>query len=306
MAARSLTQSCLRAASPPAVSAAQGFLKTATAARSFHYVNTPLPVPEFLAPRLHSSMNRPSFQRITIPVEIPARQFSSTGRRKATIVTFNPQKNEDGTEQKIEITPRAAERLQQLRAKEKNPNLALRVTVLPGGCHGFQYMMSLCDLPKDISGGLFDGSSNSETEGSSSTVKEESTPALNTSSSDPNAMPSSSSSSEISPKTFTREEKSPALNTSSSDPNAMPSTSPGFSSTSAQSPTMDLREDDTVFSFVGEESRPDVVMDASSLDALKGSKIDYEVKLIGSEFKIVDNPAAMSSCGCGTSFELKF
>ncbi|KAM3071928.1 [4Fe-4S] proteins maturation [Clarireedia jacksonii] len=304
MAARSLTQNCLRAASP-ATSVAQGCLKTTAAARSFHH-NTPLPVLEFLAPRLQPSTNRPSLKRITIPAKTPARNFSDTGRRKATTVAFNPRKNEDGTEQKIEITPRAAERLQQLRAKEKNPNLALRVTVLPGGCHGFQYVMSLCDLPKDISGGLFDGSGNPETKASSSAIEEESTPALNTSSSDPNAVPSPSPSSEILPKTFTREETPPALNTSSADPNAMPSTSPSSSSSSTSSPTMDLREDDTVFSFVGKESRPDVVMDVSSLDALKGSKIDYEIKLIGSEFKIVDNPAAMSSCGCGTSFELKF
>lgn len=37
------------------------------------------------------------------------RSFSTTRTRKATITTFNPQKNDDGTEQKIEITPRAAD-----------------------------------------------------------------------------------------------------------------------------------------------------------------------------------------------------
>jgi iron-sulfur cluster assembly 2 len=29
------------------------------------------------------------------------------------------------------------------------------------------------------------------------------------------------------------------------------------------------------------------------------------MELIGSQFKIVDNPLATSSCGCGTSFDIK-
>ena len=213
------------------------------------------------------------------------RCFSITRTRKATVTTFNPQKNDDGTEQKIEITSRAADvciiaflfhvpclkpndilttcsqRLQQLRKKENNPNLALRVEVQSGGCHGFQYVMSLCDLPANISRDLF----------SKNTVQEESSPALNTSSTDPNAMP-----------------------TSSTPPKSNNPT------------TLDLREDDTVFSYISDQSHASVVMDVFSLDALKGSRIDYEIKLIGSEFKIVDNPAATSSCGCGTSFDIKF
>lgn len=48
-----------------------------------------------------------------------------------------------------------------------------------------------------------------------------------------------------------------------------------------------------------------VVMDEPSLGLLKGSKIDYTQELIGSQFKIVDNPKATSSCGCGTSFDIK-
>lgn len=46
-------------------------------------------------------------------------------------------------------------------------------------------------------------------------------------------------------------------------------------------------------------------MDEPSLELLKGSKIDYTMELIGSQFKIVDNPHATSSCGCGTSFDIK-
>ena len=97
---------------------------------------------------------------------------------------------------------------------DSNPALALRVTVESGGCHGFQYLMSLTD-------------------------------------------------------------------------------------TSAASET-----DDTVFE-AGDGTGAKVVMDEPSLELLKGSKIDYTMELIGSQFKIVDNPLATSSCGCGTSFDIK-
>jgi Fe-S cluster assembly iron-binding protein IscA len=40
-----------------------------------------------------------------------------------------------------------------------------------------------------------------------------------------------------------------------------------------------------------------VVADAISLELITGSKIDYTRELIGSQFKIVDNPAASSNCG---------
>jgi iron-sulfur cluster assembly accessory protein len=98
--------------------------------------------------------------------------------------------------------------------KDSNPSLALRVTVQSGGCHGFQYLMSL------------------------------------------------TSSSDISP------------------------------------------EEDTVFE-ADDGTGATVVMDEPSLELLKGSKVDYTMELIGSQFKIVGNPAATSSCGCGTSFDIK-
>ena len=44
-----------------------------------------------------------------------------------------------------------------------------------------------------------------------------------------------------------------------------------------------------------------IVIDKSSLDLLKGSKVDYTNELIGSSFKI-SNPKTKSSCGCGISF----
>ncbi|KAI9820269.1 MAG: [4Fe-4S] proteins maturation [Pycnora praestabilis] len=140
------------------------------------------------------------------------RMFSLARTTQAAIV--NPRKDEQGNEMNVEITPRASHRLKEIMSKDSNPNLLLRVTVESGGCHGFQYLMSLTD-------------------------------------------------------------------------------------TSALSP-----EDDTVFES-GDGTGAKVVMDEPSLDLLKGSKIDYTMELIGSQFKIVDNPLATSSCGCGTSFDIK-
>lgn len=122
-------------------------------------------------------------------------------------------------------------------AKDGNPNLALRIQVESGGCHGFQYLMSLITLPPR----------------------------------DATTDPSPSS---------------PSLN-----------------------------EDDSIFEYVPEDSdaassssskaSPRIVLDEASLDLLKGSKVDFTMELIGSQFKIVDNPYAVSSCGCGTSFDIK-
>jgi len=110
-------------------------------------------------------------------------------------------------------------------ARETNPDLALRIQVESGGCHGFQYFMSLTTLPPS--------------EGS----------------------------------------------------------------------------DDVVFQYrPDEQNLPNdektglisrIVVDMPSLDLLKGSKVDFTEELIGSQFKIVDNPYATSSCGCGSSFDIK-
>lgn len=43
----------------------------------------------------------------------------------------------------IVITPRAEHRLKTIAEKDGNPELALRVSVESGGCHGFQYLMKL-------------------------------------------------------------------------------------------------------------------------------------------------------------------
>ena len=108
---------------------------------------------------------------------------------------------------------------------DSNPSLALRVTVSSGGCHGFQYLMSLESLP-------------------------------------PAPLP------------------------------------PTHEDTVFESSLSDDAQS-------GQDPAPKVVMDGASLELLKGSQVDYTMELIGSQFKIVGNPAATSSCGCGTSFDIK-
>lgn len=126
-------------------------------------------------------------------------------------------------------------------ARDSNPYLALRIQVESGGCHGFQYLMSLVTLPPEL--------------------------------------PSS------------------------------PSALGGDDSPQS------IREDDTIFVYQAEDSEaagdknaleePKIILDGPSLELLKGSKVDFTMELIGSQFKIVDNPLATSSCGCGTSFDIK-
>ena len=65
-------------------------------------------------------------------------------------------------------------------------------------------------------------------------------------------------------------------------------------------------EEDTVFvANDGGAGKAEVVMDSASLELLKGSTVDFTTELIGSQFKIVGNPRAKSSCGCGTSFDVE-
>ena len=148
----------------------------------------------------------------------PSSRPLTRSARPRQAALLNPRFDENGQEMALEITPRAANRLAQIRDKDKNLNLALRVTVESGGCHGFQYLMSLTDL-------------NSVAD---------------------NARPEDNG--------------------------------------------------DTIFEGA-EGSR--IVLDEPSLELLHGSKVDYTMELIGSQFKITGNPRASSSCGCGTSFDVK-
>lgn len=283
MAARCITRNSSRLTVSTPSSAAQAFLHLAPR----RYLHNAPPVLDFLLPSFPCPVrhawaeNSPSSKRRAST----KRSFTSTSRRQATAAIFNPRKDDDGKDMNIEITSRAANRLSEIMKKDSNPNLALRITVESGGCHGFQYMMSLTTLPSPLK--------------TSKSTQEEAPPALNTSSNDPNAMPSGSSTSGV-----VEEEQPPALNTSSSDPNAMPS-APAPGSTTDKHPKSEkeakLGEDDTVFEANGAR----VVLDESSLELVKDSKIDFTMELIGSQFKIVDNPLATSSCGCGTSFDIK-
>ncbi|KEY69065.1 hypothetical protein S7711_03361 [Stachybotrys chartarum IBT 7711] len=218
--------------------------RPASAARSFVHIatrsySTPL---DFLAPRCLRTFQSPCAPIHTAtlvraqphrPNVTPGRSklFTTSPSRRATVCVQNPLKDEDGKEMMLEITPRAAKRLSQIMLKDKNPNLALRIQVESGGCHGFQYLMSLITIPgKDAQEG-------------SSVVK----------------------------------------------------------------------EDDSIFQFIPDEGNadpapealPKIILDEPSLELLQGSKVDFTMELIGSEFKIVDNPHASSSCGCGTSFDIK-
>jgi len=140
----------------------------------------------------------------------------------------------------LEITPRAAKRLSDIMTKDGNPYLALRIQVESGGCHGFQYLMSLVTLPPTL---------------------------------------------------------------------------PDKTAAQAEGDGAMIREDDTIFTFAPDDGgeaankptleAPKIILDAPSLELLKGSKVDFTMELIGSQFKIVDNPLATSSCGCGTSFDIK-
>jgi len=61
-----------------------------------------------------------------------------------------------------------------------------------------------------------------------------------------------------------------------------------------------IRENDLAFDFHGVK----VVVDEVSIDYLRGATVDYVEDVMGSGFKI-ENPNAVSSCGCGSSFRTK-
>ena len=46
-----------------------------------------------------------------------------------------------------------------------------------------------------------------------------------------------------------------------------------------------------------------ILIDKTSANLLKGSKVDFVSELIGDSFKI-SNPQSKSSCGCGVSFSI--
>lgn len=58
--------------------------------------------------------------------------------------------------------------------------------------------------------------------------------------------------------------------------------------------------EDVVF----QEDSVRVVVDEISLPFINGATLDYEQALIGSSFRLIDNPQSTSGCGCGTSFNV--
>jgi iron-sulfur cluster assembly protein len=61
-----------------------------------------------------------------------------------------------------------------------------------------------------------------------------------------------------------------------------------------------VRPEDLSWEFDGVR----VVVDEISIDYLRGATVDYVESVMGSGFKI-ENPNALSSCGCGSSFRAK-
>jgi iron-sulfur cluster assembly accessory protein len=55
--------------------------------------------------------------------------------------------------------------------------------------------------------------------------------------------------------------------------------------------------------FVATRDGVSVVVDATSLELMRGSELDFVDDLMGQAFK-VKNPNATASCGCGTSFSI--
>ncbi|MBW0487807.1 hypothetical protein O181_027522 [Austropuccinia psidii MF-1] len=68
--------------------------------------------------------------------------------------------------------------------------------------------------------------------------------------------------------------------------------------------TDSIGDDDFLFTIENRDGL--IVVDESSLELMDGSTVDFATELIGSSFRIVDNPqSAGKGCGCGVSWELK-
>ncbi|XP_053331609.1 iron-sulfur cluster assembly 2 homolog, mitochondrial [Spea bombifrons] len=63
----------------------------------------------------------------------------------------------------------------------------------------------------------------------------------------------------------------------------------------------EMTEEDRVFGDNGAR----VVVDAQSLQLVKGSTVEYCTELIRSSFQLAHNPQAAQGCSCGASFSVK-
>ncbi|KAG9236617.1 hypothetical protein BJ875DRAFT_482090 [Amylocarpus encephaloides] len=258
MASRPLLKRGAHLVSSSSTCAARTFIQLAPRR---YYPNTPPPVLDFLLPPSPQSFYAASVtrNRAIEPRSHARRAFTTSESRRGTIVAHNPLTDDDGNVMSMDITPRAANRLRSIMAVDNNPNFALRITVTSGGCAGFQYHVSHETLPP------------LNTSGDQSTIS-------------------------------MQEQTPPAPNTPSSDPNAIPSTD--HRDVKAQSDIKPLEEDETVL-MADDGSEAKLVIDRASLDLLKDSKFDYTQELIASQFKVVGNPRAKNACGCGSSFDVK-
>lgn len=58
------------------------------------------------------------------------------------------------------------------------------------------------------------------------------------------------------------------------------------------------------FSVTDDPNGPSIIIDAISFNLLKGSTLDFSTELIGSSFKVLNNPQSTGAgCGCGVSFD---
>lgn len=146
----------------------------------------------------------------------------------------------------------------------------LRISVTSGGCHGFQYLMSLepaSGIDKDVD----------------TVFAYDLAPQLKA--------------------TDEGEGHEQAVSNLSASQPIPPSTPPPSSSLPfPSSPVSPSQSHSQPLPSIRPLAK--VVLDDSSLSLLKGSTVDFSSELIGSQFVITGNPRAKSSCGCGTSFDV--
>ena len=65
--------------------------------------------------------------------------------------------------------------------------------------------------------------------------------------------------------------------------------------------TFDESQNDDDFDFQFADLT--VLVDAMSMEYLRGARIDYREDVMGANF-VIDNPQAQTTCGCGSSFSV--
>lgn len=113
--------------------------------RLYTYMAVRIP---FLATRLHAAVRPAARAGIAIPIAAAARLRTPLAIRPACTLVHKPAVPEDeslrgGEEPTVILTERAIKKLTSVAQSENNPDLALRVTVEPGGCHGYQYKLEI-------------------------------------------------------------------------------------------------------------------------------------------------------------------